>query len=92
MENGLTPEEKFLFDLQGYLMIKNVLTPAEVAEMNRVADEKFPRPDGTTGQRTSRVSLWGSPFQALIDHPRIVPYLLELIDPSSASITITASS
>jgi hypothetical protein len=80
MENGLTPEEKFLFDLQGYLVIKNVLTPGEVAEMNRIADEKFPRPEGATGQRNSRVSLWGPPFQALIDHPRIVPYLLELID------------
>jgi hypothetical protein len=80
MENGLTPEEKFLFDLQGYLVIKNVLTPAQVAELNALADEKFPRPPGTTGQRTSRVSRWGPPCQALIDHPRIVPYLVELID------------
>lgn len=80
MQDGLTPEEKFLFDLHGYLIIKNVLTPAEVAELNRIADEKFPRPPGSTGQRTSRVSLWGPPYQALIDHPRIVPYLIELID------------
>ena len=29
----MTPEEKFLFDLQGYLVIKNVLTPEEVAEL-----------------------------------------------------------
>ena len=77
----MTPEEKFLFDLQGYLVIKNVLTPAEVAAMNAIADAKLPRPEGATGQRSSRVSLWGAPFQALIDPPRIVPYLIELIDP-----------
>jgi hypothetical protein len=77
----MTPEEKFLFDLQGYLIIKGVLTPDEVARLNAIADEKFPRPSGATGQRTSRVTHWGAPFQALIDHPRIVPYLVELIDP-----------
>jgi hypothetical protein len=69
----MTPEEKFMFDLQGYLVIKNVLTPAQVAELNAIADEKFPRPPGSTGQRTSRVSRWGAPFQALIDPPRSVP-------------------
>lgn len=76
----MTPEEKFLFDLHGYLVIKNALTPAEVAELNAIADEKFPRQPGVSGTRTSRVSGWGPPYQALIDHPRIVPYLIELID------------
>ncbi|HZT40731.1 MAG TPA: phytanoyl-CoA dioxygenase family protein [Chthonomonadaceae bacterium] len=76
----MTPEEKFLVDLQGYLVIKNVLTPAEVAALNAIADEKFARPAGVTGRQSSRVSTWGPPYQALIDHPRIVPYLVELID------------
>jgi len=76
----MTPEEKFLFDLQGYLVIKNVLTPDEVAELNAIADEKFPRPEGVTGRQSSRVTGWGPPFVALIDHPKILPYLVELID------------
>ena len=76
----MTPEEKFLFDLQGYLVIKNALTPGEVADLNAIADEKFPRVPGTSGQRTSRISHWGPPCQALIDHPRVLPYLIELID------------
>src|SRR5688572_4848587 len=60
----MTPEEKFMFDLDGYLLIKNVLTKDEVAELNAIADEKFPRPpDHTTGQRTSRVSRWGPAYQ-----------------------------
>ncbi len=76
----MTPEEKFLFDLHGYLVIKNVLTPTEVAEMNAIADEKFPRPKEATGTRSGRVSRWGPPFQALIDHPKVLPYLVALID------------
>ena len=75
----MTPEEKFLFDLQGYLVIKNVLTPAEVARLNAIADEKFPPIPGRQDRRT-RVSTWGSETQALMDHPKILPYLLTLID------------
>jgi hypothetical protein len=76
----MTPEEKFLFDIQGYLVIKNVLTPAEVARLNAIADAKFPRDSETRGLRSSRVSKWGPEYQALIDHPNTLPYLLELID------------
>lgn len=75
----MTPEEKFLFDLQGYLVIKNVLTADEVAELNALADENFPRVEGKPDRR-GRVSTWGPPAQALIDHPKIMPYLLTLID------------
>ena len=38
---AMTPEEKFILDLQGYLVIKNVLTDAELAELNEVAGSKF---------------------------------------------------
>jgi hypothetical protein len=76
----MTPEEKFLVDLHGYLVIKNVLTAEEVAELNRIADEKFPRTGESQGTRSGRVSLWGPAYQALIDHPKIVPYLVDLID------------
>ena len=30
----MTDEEKFMVDLEGYLVIKDVLTPDEVDEMN----------------------------------------------------------
>lgn len=76
----MTPEEKFLFDLQGYLVIKNVLTLEQVAELNAIADEKFPRTEEEARMQHGRVSRWGPAYQALIDHPKIVPYLLELID------------
>ncbi len=77
----MSPEEKFLFDLHGYLVIKNVLTPGEVAELNALADEKFPPIPGKSDRRI-RASFWGAATQRLIDHPRILPYLLTLIDSS----------
>ena len=67
----MTGEEKFSFDLEGYLIIKNVLSADEVAEMNEIADRAFPpEGDGTSYRRSSRVSHWGEPFRKLIDHPK----------------------
>ena len=50
----MTGEEKFQVDLEGYLVIKNVLTDDEVAEMNEIIDN---------GDRQGPPSLWGEPFQ-----------------------------
>ena len=53
----MTGEEKFSFDLEGYLIIKNVLSADEVTEMNEIADRAFPpEDDGTSYRRSSRVS------------------------------------
>ena len=68
----MTGEEKFQVDLEGYLVIKNILTDDEVAEMNAIIDE---------GDRQGPPSLWGEPFKRLIDHPKILPYLIELLGP-----------
>ena len=84
----MTAEEKFVFDLQGYLIIENVLTPAEVAELNEVSDRVFPRDyDDGSGERenyrnTANVSKWDPACQRLIDLPRITPYLEELLGPT----------
>ena len=78
----MTPEEKFIFDLDGYLVVKNVLTPAEVDELNALADEAWPGEYEENGlRRTSRVSLWGPASQNLIDHPKALPYMVELLGP-----------
>jgi len=68
----MTGEEKFTVDLEGYLVIKNVLSDAEVAEMNDIIDR---------GDLQGPPSLWGEPFKRLIDHPTILPYLIELLGP-----------
>lgn len=73
----MTPEEKFLFDLQGFLVVKNVLSKEEMAVLNAVLDEKV------AGKQhewyTERVSNWGKPFQDLLDHPNLLPYIVELV-------------
>ena len=42
----MTAEEKFVFDLQGCIVIKNILTTEEVAEINEISDHVFPRDYG----------------------------------------------
>lgn len=79
----LTPvsdEEKFIFDLEGYIVIKNVLSKNEVDELNAIADQKMAaKPDDNGYRNVGKPSSWGLPFQNLLDHPRILPYLLEFI-------------
>ena len=78
----MQPEEKFKFDLEGYLVVKSVLDPAAIEELNALADEAFPAKEGDKLYRnTSPISRWGPHFQALIDHPAMIPYLLELLGP-----------
>ena len=72
-------EEKFRFDLEGYLVVKNALTPEEVAEMNRIADKMYTEDYDEKCMRSRQdVSQWGPLFQSLIDHPvhyRVLPRL-----------------
>lgn len=88
----MTPEEKFMFDLEGYLVIKNVLSSEELKTLNEVVDREFPRDyedeeaDETSGnakgvRRAPRVSVWDVACQNLIDHPKVLPYLAELLGP-----------
>jgi hypothetical protein len=81
-EDLMSPEEKFMFDLEGYLLIKQVLTKTELDELNALANEKFSAtPDSPKDRRAFAVSTWGPPARALIDHPKLVPYLVELLGP-----------
>ena len=40
----MTPEEKFRFDLQGFLVVKDVLSADEVDALNKLADEVWADP------------------------------------------------
>jgi hypothetical protein len=79
---GMTAEERFLFDLRGYLVIRQVLSAVEVAALNAVAETKIPALAGRPNYgRIFRASAWSRAYQTLMDHPRILPYLVELIGP-----------
>lgn len=80
MQGIMNEEEKFQFDLQGFLVVKNVLSPQRCAELSDLADQVWPRQssDGPY-RRTGSISQWHSAFLELIDHPKVLPYLIELI-------------
>jgi len=79
----MTPEEKFIFDLDGYLVVKNALSPALLDELNALADEAS---DGKFNDmqefRVDEVSKWGAPCLRLVDLETTLPYMLELLGPN----------
>ncbi|NKB66579.1 MAG: hypothetical protein GKR89_05925 [Candidatus Latescibacteria bacterium] len=78
----MTPEEKFIFDLDGYLVVKNVLDQEQCKDLSDQADRAWPGDYDEKGmRRTSKVSHWGADFLNLVDHPKLLPYLNELLGP-----------
>ena len=85
----MSEEELYLFDLQGYLVVRDILTRQQVHELNEISDRVYPRDyadgddsKGRKGIRNARyVSRWDPACQRLIDHPKIVPFLMELLGP-----------
>ncbi len=92
--------EKYLFDLNGYLVVEGVLPPDEVARANEAIDRHWhqnkirAREETLDGGSTSlrgdqgRGELgnmldweepWCNPFREMLAHPRIVPYLHQLL-------------
>lgn len=83
-----TPLDDFLFDLNGYIVIKNAAQPDLLARLNEAFDN-FPdlevgqwwgnaqRRDYTkdTGYELHNVVECGEPFEELIDHPSWIAYV-----------------
>jgi hypothetical protein len=88
----MTEEERFLFDLRGYLVLNGVLRSDEVAALNRLLDEydlwSGSRPAGgwlrfedDAFLTAGRIHQWGEPFRRLIANTTILSYLADLIGP-----------
>lgn len=72
--------QHYLFDLQGFLVVPEALTPEQVAGLNRMADETLAQePDPEL--RTKRFSPlpWGQAYFELLDNPPITPLLAEML-------------
>jgi ectoine hydroxylase-related dioxygenase (phytanoyl-CoA dioxygenase family) len=90
---GMDDKERYLFDLMGYLVVEDVLSAAEVDELNRVLDEldlwsgegsKVERRWVYEAEHKVHVGMpyeWHDAFRRVVSHPRIVPYLVELCGP-----------
>jgi ectoine hydroxylase-related dioxygenase (phytanoyl-CoA dioxygenase family) len=82
----VTDVERYLFDLQGFLVVPDAVDAEALATINAILDERLADADpeapavqfGTGG---GEVLGWGRPFLDLVDNPRITPYLEEFVDP-----------
>ena len=77
----MTDQERYLFDLQGFLVVENALDADQLAALNALMDERIAQgmaPDART-RRFGALLSWGRPYLDLIDNPRITPYLEELL-------------
>ena len=77
---------QYLFDLQGYVVLEDVLDADEVGELNRLIDaQDLPEPGlkqgdvnfGGSGAGTEGAGFLerGKPFCDLLDHPKVMPAL-----------------
>jgi len=81
---AVTEEERYLFDLSGYLVVRDALTAGQVAVLNTIMDQRIrDEVDPTAGRHRffgqETLLSWGQPYRDLIDHARILPYLHEFI-------------
>lgn len=96
----MNSEEQYLFDLNGYLVIENVLTEKEVVVANQAIDKNKDRirirPTEQTlaggsskltgqhgrGELGGLLNLdppWCDPFRQMLAHPKLIPYLNEIL-------------
>lgn len=79
----MNEEEKYLFDLNGYLVIKGAIAPDAVARMNSYIDAQAEHTDAFKGQRgndkLTDLFTWGPDFLALLDQPILLPMLKSIL-------------
>jgi hypothetical protein len=77
----MNAEERYLFDLQGYLVVPNALSAGTLKTLNAALDEKIAeRVDPTSGtHRFMDLLTWGQPYLDLIDQDSIMPYVEALV-------------
>ncbi len=72
--------QQYLFDVQGYLVIEDILSPEQIVTFNQLLDEQeLPAPGQTqrfgSAPEGSGFLEWGAPFCELLDHPQIMPIM-----------------
>ena len=81
----MNAEEKYLFDLKGYVNIEGVLDADDLTELNGLIDAQNyadPADDNIHSQRFGGFLSWeNDAFRKLLNHPRIMPCLAEIVGP-----------
>ncbi|MYH79480.1 hypothetical protein F4009_20210 [Candidatus Poribacteria bacterium] len=71
-----TQEQKYLFDMRGWLLVPGVLSGDELAEMQEFAYKLHHEPESIPKHERSPL---GGPLQRLSDHPNVVGFLNEFL-------------
>jgi hypothetical protein len=73
--------ERYLFDLQGFIVIENALTTEQIKALNKLLDQQITKVDepGKLNFRFDGLLPIGDTFRTLIDNSRITPYLIALL-------------
>lgn len=71
-----TDEQKYLFDLRGWLLIPGVLSGAECTEMKAFCEQLHRDPESLPERERSAI---GGPLQRLTDHPYVVGFMNEFV-------------
>ncbi len=71
-----TQKQKYDFDRKGWLLIPNVLSKADIAEMHKFCELLNTKPESIPAPE--RCGL-GGPLQTLVDHPTVVDLLNEFL-------------
>ena len=73
--------ERYLFDLQGFIVIENALTTEQIKALNKLLDQQITKVDepGKLNFRFDGLLPIGETFRTLIDNSRITPYLIALL-------------
>jgi len=77
--------EKFMFDLKGFLVIPNVLTDDEIRIVSEHTDTYSNNPDSLPESHRAPIA---GPAEFLIDHPRVMGILQEVIDPNPERVRL----
>lgn len=79
----MSEEQRFIFDVQGYLVVEGALGEDRLARMRAEMDRrKIAEPgEDLDLYRWGGFLGWGEDWRTLIDHPRLLPVLEELLGP-----------
>ena len=92
MRNKPTAIEKYFFDLNGYIIIKEALSKKELKDCNKIIDKLKNLKNGEwygyvhghnyggkEGLNLQQIYESGKPFEKLIDHPSWIHHMLEFV-------------
>jgi hypothetical protein len=77
----MNAQENYLFDLQGFLLVENALGVAQIERLNELVDERMAEFPEAPNKRFGKILTWDKSVFEVLDNPRVLPYLQEIISP-----------